>query len=73
MSKTTSFSDYLLLKESALDGTQGYDKPLSQTAQHVVQMCQHYFQTMNDQQIQKIGEMIQQMAVQNRDQQAAQV
>jgi hypothetical protein len=59
-------------RESQLDGTQGYDQPISAIGQQVIQMCQHYFQTLSDDQIQQIGQMIQQFAVQNRDQGAQQ-
>lgn len=53
-------------RESQLDMTQGYDTPISAMGQQVIQMCQHYFQTLSDDQIRQVGQMIQQMAVQNR-------
>lgn len=54
------------LLESVLDGTSGYDTPLSDAAKRVIQMCQHYFQGLSDEQLGKIGDMIQQFAVSNR-------
>lgn len=53
-------------RESQLDMTQGYDTPVSAVGQQVIQMAQHYFQTLSDDQIQQVGQMIQQLAVQNR-------
>lgn len=65
-----SYKEYKEQNESALDGTSGYDKPLSQLGQHVIQMCGHYFQTLSDEQIKKVADMIMQFAVQNRNSRA---